>query len=66
MYLPSALYMAEGSGTILEVLRVGLPLIVVPNPQLLHNHQDELAKQLAVNGYVIHGKLGYDELPHRC
>ncbi|EEH07336.1 UDP-N-acetylglucosamine transferase subunit alg13 [Histoplasma capsulatum G186AR] len=47
-----------GSGTILEVLRMGLPLIVVPNPQLLHNHQDELAKQLAVNGYVIHGKLG--------
>ncbi|OJD11609.1 hypothetical protein AJ78_07653 [Emergomyces pasteurianus Ep9510] len=47
-----------GSGTILEVLRLGIPLMVVPNPQLLHNHQDELAKQLAVSGYVIHGKLG--------
>ncbi|OAX83656.1 hypothetical protein ACJ72_01969, partial [Emergomyces africanus] len=46
-----------GSGTILEVLRLGIPLMVVPNPQLLHNHQDELAKQLAVSGYVIHGKL---------
>ncbi|KKZ66236.1 hypothetical protein EMCG_08007 [[Emmonsia] crescens] len=47
-----------GSGTILEVLRLGIPLMVVPNPQLLHNHQDELAKQLAASGYVIHGKLG--------
>ncbi|PGH15329.1 hypothetical protein AJ79_02495 [Helicocarpus griseus UAMH5409] len=47
-----------GSGTILEVLRLGIPLMVVPNPELLHNHQDELAKQLAVSGYVIHGKLG--------
>ncbi|OJD22526.1 hypothetical protein ACJ73_06126 [Blastomyces percursus] len=47
-----------GSGTILEVLRLGIPLMVVPNPQLLHNHQDELAKQLAVSGYVIYGKLG--------
>ncbi|KAK2753068.1 N-acetylglucosaminyldiphosphodolichol N-acetylglucosaminyltransferase catalytic subunit alg13 [Onygenales sp. PD_40] len=47
-----------GSGTIMEVLRMGVPLMVVPNPELLHNHQDELAKQLAVSGYVVHGKLG--------
>ncbi|KAK2737977.1 N-acetylglucosaminyldiphosphodolichol N-acetylglucosaminyltransferase catalytic subunit alg13 [Myotisia sp. PD_48] len=47
-----------GSGTILEVLRYGIPLLVVPNPDLMHNHQVELAKQLASAGYVVHGQLG--------
>ena len=49
----------KGSGTILEVLRLGVPLVVVPNPALLHNHQAELAQQLSVAGYVVHGRLGY-------
>jgi len=35
-----------GSGTIVDVLRLGKPLIVVPNPLLLHNHQQELATAL--------------------
>jgi len=35
-----------GSGTIVDVLRLGKPLIVVPNPFLLHNHQQELATAL--------------------
>ncbi|KAL1953405.1 hypothetical protein VTO42DRAFT_2844 [Malbranchea cinnamomea] len=47
-----------GTGTILEVMRFGIPLVVVPNPELMHNHQEELAKQLESVGYVLHGRLG--------
>ncbi|KAK5045252.1 hypothetical protein LTR84_009358 [Exophiala bonariae] len=46
-----------GSGSILDALRVGVPLIVVPNTDLLHNHQAELADVLAEQEYVVHGKL---------
>lgn len=48
---------ALGSGSILDALRASVPLIVVPNAALLDNHQDELAEELARQGYVIHGKL---------
>jgi Uncharacterized conserved protein len=41
-----------GSGTILDVLRLGIPLIVVPNPTLLDNHQEELASMLAKQGHL--------------
>jgi beta-1,4-N-acetylglucosaminyltransferase len=47
-----------GSGTILDALRVSVPLIVVPNTELLHNHQVELAEVLAEQKYVVHGKIG--------
>ncbi|KAL2358507.1 glycosyl transferase [Cryomyces antarcticus] len=50
-----------GSGSILDALRLGVPLIVVPNPELLDNHQVELAEALAEQGYVVHGSL--DDLP---
>ncbi|EOD43149.1 putative udp-n-acetylglucosamine transferase subunit alg13 protein [Neofusicoccum parvum UCRNP2] len=46
-----------GSGSILDALRLNVPLIVVPNPTLLDNHQLELAEILEQQGYVIHGKL---------
>ena len=46
-----------GSGSILEALRIGVPLIVVPNTDLLHNHQVELAEELAKQDYVIYGKI---------
>ncbi|KAL8827357.1 MAG: hypothetical protein Q9191_003229 [Dirinaria sp. TL-2023a] len=50
-----------GSGSILDALRISVPLIVVPNPSLLDNHQIELAEELSAQGYVVHGRL--DDLP---
>ncbi len=46
-----------GSGSILAALRIAVPIIVVPNPDLLDNHQVELAEALAAQGYVVHGRL---------
>jgi beta-1,4-N-acetylglucosaminyltransferase len=46
-----------GSGTILDSVRMGLITVVVPNPGLLDNHQEELAEALAGLGWVVHGKL---------
>lgn len=50
-----------GSGTILDALRISVPIIVVPNPDLLDNHQVELAETLSEQEYVVHGKL--NDLP---
>ena len=47
-----------GSGSIMDALRMDVPLIVVPNPSLLDNHQVELAEELARQGYVVHGQVG--------
>ena len=47
----------SGSGTVLGALRIAVPLIVVPNPSLLDNHQEELAEAMAGQGYAIHGHL---------
>lgn len=46
-----------GSGTILQALRIDVPIVVVPNSELLDNHQVELADALAEQEYVVHGKL---------
>ncbi|KAL4932753.1 N-acetylglucosaminyldiphosphodolichol N-acetylglucosaminyltransferase catalytic subunit ALG13 [Aspergillus undulatus] len=42
-----------GSGSILSALRSGVPLVVVPNPTLQDNHQEELAEVLQDEGYAI-------------
>ncbi len=50
--LQSASNQPVGTGTILEVLRLARPLIVVPNPSLLHNHQQELGLALHRLGHL--------------
>ena len=55
----SYLCLVAGSGSILDALRLAVPLIVVPNTALLDNHQEELAEELAAQGYVVYGKLEY-------
>ena len=55
----SRLMCRTGSGSILDALRIAVPIIVVPNPELLDNHQEELAEELAIQGYVINGHLKY-------
>jgi len=47
-----------GSGTILEVMRYQAPLIVVPNPTLMDNHQAELAEECEAQNWAVYGKLG--------
>ncbi|KAF4417706.1 beta-14-N-acetylglucosaminyltransferase [Fusarium acutatum] len=42
-----------GTGTILDAWKMGLPLIVVPNIQLLNDHQTEMARYLSKEGYAI-------------
>ena len=49
----------KGTGSILDALRISVPLIVVPNSTLLDNHQVELAEELSKQRYVIHGSLEY-------
>ena len=48
-----------GAGTILDVMRLAVPLIVVPNHTLLDNHQEELADELERQGYVTKSSAGW-------
>jgi beta-1,4-N-acetylglucosaminyltransferase len=41
-----------GSGTVIDVLRMGKRLIVIPNPTLLDNHQQDLASSLNTLGHL--------------
>lgn len=43
-----------GTGTILDALRLALPLIIVPNPDLADNHQEDLAFEMEEMKYAIH------------
>ena len=43
---------SPGSGTILDVLRRGKPLIIVPNPTLLDNHQEDMAHAMGKMGHA--------------
>ena len=43
----------SGSGSILTALRAGKPLLVVPNTDLMDNHQDQLASELEKGHYLM-------------
>ncbi|PHH89856.1 hypothetical protein CDD83_5090 [Cordyceps sp. RAO-2017] len=49
---PGVVISHAGTGTILDAWKLGVPLIVVPNTQLLDDHQTQMAKHLAKEGYA--------------
>ncbi|KAM5352347.1 hypothetical protein ACJ41O_005070 [Fusarium nematophilum] len=51
-----------GTGTILDAWKLGLPIIVVPNTELLDDHQTEMAKHLSKEGYAIMSSGSVDDL----
>ncbi|CAK7240134.1 MAG: N-acetylglucosaminyldiphosphodolichol N-acetylglucosaminyltransferase catalytic subunit alg13 [Sporothrix thermara] len=59
--LPGAMISHAGSGSILDAVRCDVPLIVVANPDLLGNHQAELAEAVHEAGWAFHGQLGHLE-----
>lgn len=46
-------FILTGSGSIFETLRLGKPLIVVVNEDLMDNHQSELAEELAERKHLF-------------
>ncbi|WOK98029.1 UDP-N-acetylglucosamine transferase subunit [Canna indica] len=57
-YLKSASLIIShaGSGSIFETLRLGKPLIVVVNEDLMDNHQSELAEELAERKHLFYAR----------
>ncbi|KAJ8111580.1 hypothetical protein ONZ43_g5589 [Nemania bipapillata] len=47
-----------GSGSIIEALEFDSRLVAVPNPELMDNHQLEIAEEMESQGFLIHGTLG--------
>lgn len=56
--LPGVMISHAGSGTILDAMRLEIPLIVVPNRSLQGNHQEELADAVVSDGWAVKGELG--------
>jgi beta-1,4-N-acetylglucosaminyltransferase len=46
-----------GTGSLLDGLLYGIPMILVPNPALADNHQEELARRFAKMHYCVHGDV---------
>ncbi|CAI7616533.1 unnamed protein product [Penicillium manginii] len=46
-----------GTGTILDALRLALPLIIVPNPDLADNHQEDLAMEMEQMKYAVRADI---------
>ncbi|KAK7220607.1 hypothetical protein V2G26_008610 [Clonostachys chloroleuca] len=51
-----------GTGTILDAWKLGLPIIVVPNTDLLDDHQSEMAHYLADEGYATQSSTDLEDL----
>ncbi|KAK0616255.1 hypothetical protein B0T14DRAFT_433193 [Immersiella caudata] len=56
---PGCIISHAGTGTVLEAMRYSAPLVVVPNPTLMNNHQAELAEECEKQRWAVHGKLGH-------
>jgi beta-1,4-N-acetylglucosaminyltransferase len=44
---------------VLDAIRIGVPVVVVPNTTLLDNHQVEFAEQMAKMDYAVYGDIKY-------
>lgn len=59
LLIRTAINIILGAGTILDAMRLGVPLVVVPNISLLDNHQEELAAELEMQGYATKADTQY-------